>query len=270
MGLQNKHNSNGSIERFKARLVAKGHTQLEGLDFLDTFAPVAKLTTVRLLLAIVVANNWILKQLDVNNAFLHGDLNEEVYMQLPPSLYVDNKDSVCKLQRSLYGLKPGRQWYAKLSQFLISHNYAMSTNDHSLFLKHVDTSTTAILVYVDDIVLIGNDFEEITHIITLLDQHFKIKNLGDLTYFLRFEVARNITGIHLCQRKYTLDLLQEAGMIDCAPMHTPMVHPTPLSAEQGTRLNENDCTTYRRLIGRLIYLTNTRYDISFSVNKLNQ
>jgi len=142
--------------------------------------------------------------------------------------------------------------------------------DHSLFLKHVDTSTTIILVYVDDIVLIGNNSEEITHITMLLDQDFKIKNLGDLTYFLGFEVARNRTEIHLCQRKYTLDLLQEAGMIDCAPMPTPMVHSTPLSAEQGTQLNENDCTTYRRLIGRLIYLTNTKPDISFSVNKLSQ
>jgi len=112
-------------------------------------------------------------------------------MQLPPGLHVGNKDSVCKLQRSLYGLKQaGRQWYAKLSQFLIYHNYAMSANDHSLFLKHVDTSTTAIIVYVDDIVLTGNNSEEITHITTLLDQHFKIKNLGDLTYFLGFEVAR--------------------------------------------------------------------------------
>jgi len=127
----------------------------------------------------------------------------------------------------------------------------MSANDHSLFLKHVDTSTAAILVYVvDDIVLIGNNYEEITHITMLLDQHFKIKNLGDLIYFLGFEVARSRTGIHLCQRKYTLDL-QEAGMIDCAPMPTPMVHCTSLSTKQGTRLNENDCTTYIRLIGRL-------------------
>jgi len=102
----------------------------------------------------------------------------------------------------------------------------------------------------------------------MLDQHFKIKNLGDLTYFLGFEVARNKTGIYRSQRNYTIDLLQETGMLDYVAMPTPMVHSTHLSANEGIKLNEEKSTSYRRLIGRLIYLTNTRPDISFFVNKL--
>ena len=126
-------------------------------------------------------------------------------MKPPPGLLLPNNTHVCKLQRSLYGLRQaGRQWYAKLSNFLLSHNYILSTADNSLFLKHKGTNTTALLVYVDDIVLTGNDTEEIARITNLLDQQFKIKNLGDLTYFLGLKVARNSTGVHLWQRKYTL------------------------------------------------------------------
>ena len=125
-------------------------------------------------------------------------------------------------------------------------------------------------MYVDDIVLTRNNYEEITHITTLLHQHFKIKNLGDLTFFLGLEVARSSTGIHLSQQKYTMDLLHEIRMLDCAPVPTSMVHSSQLSSTQGDLLAAAESSSYRRLIGRLIYLTNTRLDIAFSVNKLSQ
>jgi len=134
------HKSDRSIDRYKARLVAKEYTKLEGLDFIDTFAPVAKLTTLRLLLVVAASNDWILKQLDVNNAFLHRDLLEEVYMQPPPGLTLPSSNHVCKLQRSLIGLcQANRQWYAKLSNFLLN---TLSSADHSLFLKHTHTKLT--------------------------------------------------------------------------------------------------------------------------------
>jgi len=154
--------------------------------------------------------------------------------------------------------------------FLLNNGYIISTADHSLFLKTTDNHITALLVYVDDIVLTGNNTEEITHITNLLHQHFKIKNLGVLTFFLGLEVARNSTGIHLSQRKYTMDLLHETGMLGCAPVPTPMVHSSPPYSTQGVPLDAAESSSYRRLLGRLIYLTNTRPDITFSVNKLSQ
>ncbi|WVZ17715.1 hypothetical protein V8G54_010697 [Vigna mungo] len=265
-----KYNSDGSIDRYKARLVAKGYNQIEGLDYLETFAPVAKLTTVRLLLAIAATKNWALKQLDVNNAFLHGDLHEDVYMKVPPGLTTSTPNQVCKLQRSLYGLKQaGRQWYAKLHNFLLSHNYNCSTSDNSLFLKHDGQYLTAILIYVDDILITGNNDGEIQHITNLLHSTFRIKNLGDLTYFLGLEVARNSKGIHLSQRKYVLDILAETGMLDSSPVPTPMVHKHS-ATNTDQFLNGDAVASYRRLIGKLIYLTTTRPDITFAVNHLSQ
>nr|KYP36274.1 Retrovirus-related Pol polyprotein from transposon TNT 1-94 [Cajanus cajan] len=225
-----KHKADGSIDRYKARLVAKGYTQMEGLDFFDTFSPVAKLTTVRLLISLAAIHNCHLKQLDVNNSFLHGDLNEEVYMQLPPGITPSFPGQVCRLQRSLYGLKQAsRQWYALLA---------------------------------------GNDLTEIHHLTSLLHNTFQIKDLGNLKYFLGLEVARNHTGIHLCQRKYTLDLLSDTGMLASKPVSTPMDYSTHLSASSGTPFT--DTAAYRRLVGRLIYLTNTRPDITYAVQQLSQ
>jgi hypothetical protein len=209
-----KYKADGSRERYKARLVAKGYNQVEGLDYFDTFSPVAKVSTVRVLLTLASVNKWHLHQMDVNNAFLHGELQEDVYMAIPEGVQVNKQNQVCKLLKSLYGLKQAsRKWYEKLSSLLISEGYTQSTDDYSLFTLRKENQFIVLLVYVDDIILVGTDLKEFTRIKTILDTNFKIKDLGILKYFLGLEVAHSEQGITISQRKYCLDLLKDSGLL---------------------------------------------------------
>ncbi|KAM2583718.1 hypothetical protein TB2_044793 [Malus domestica] len=264
-----KHRSDGSIERYKARLVAKGYSQIEGLDYSDTFAPVAKLTTVRCLLAVAAQRHWPLHQLDVQNAFLHGDLDEEVFMSPPPGLRRQGENLVCRLHKSLYGLKQAsRQWFSKFSQAIQLVGFKQSTADYSLFTCTTAHSITVVLIYVDDMIITGNNHEAIQRLKQSLHHQFRIKDLGPLKYFLGIEVARSQQGISISQRKYILDILDDAGLLGACPVDFPMEQDLKLRPTDGELLK--DPTRYRRIVGRLIYLTITRPDITFSVNNLSQ
>lgn len=153
-----KYRSDGTIERYKARLVAKGYTQVEGVDYLETFSRTAKLITLRCLLTIVVARNWFIHQLDVQNAFLHDDLHEVVYMEPPPGLCRQGENLVCQLNKSLHGLKQAsRNWFSTFSETIQKVDYQQSKVEYSLFTKAQGTSFTAVLIYVDGILLTGNN-----------------------------------------------------------------------------------------------------------------
>jgi hypothetical protein len=263
-----KYKADGSRERYKARLVAKGYNQVEGLDYFDTFSPVAKVSTVRVLLALASVNKWHLHQMDVNNAFLHGELQEDVYMAIPEGVQVNKQNQVCKLLKSLYGLKQAsRKWYEKLSSLLISEGYTQSTDDYSLFTLRKENQFIVLLVYVDDIILVGTDLKEFTRIKTILDTNFKIKDLGILKYFLGLEVAHSEQGITISQRKYCLDLLKDSGLLGSKPAVTPLDPSIKLHQDDG-KVYE-DVSSYRRLIGKLLYLTNTRPDISFATQQVS-
>ncbi|KAE8655616.1 hypothetical protein F3Y22_tig00117021pilonHSYRG00028 [Hibiscus syriacus] len=194
-----KRRPDGSIERYKARLVARGFSQQYGLDYDETFSPVAKLTTVRVLLALAANKDWNLWQMDVKNAFLHGELDREIYMTQPMGFQSqDHPEYVCKLRKALYGLKQApRAWYGKIAEFLTKSGYSVTPADSSLFVK-------------------AN--EEILQTKENLSVRFQMKELGQLKHFLGLEVDRTHEGIFLCQQKYAKDLLKRFGMLDASQL----------------------------------------------------
>ncbi|KAF5477960.1 hypothetical protein F2P56_004563 [Juglans regia] len=190
-------------------------------------------------------------------------------MKRPPGYTKGQPDQVYKLHKSLYGLKQAsRQWYDKFSTSLVQFGFTQSKVDYSLFTLITATSFTALLVYVDDIVVASSSFDSISILKTFLNTHFRIKDIGTLRYFLGIEVARSPKGIHLCQRKYTIDILADSGLLACKPLKLPMDQNHKLSKSSGTPLS--DPTPYRQLIGRLLYLTLTRSDLSYPNQVLSQ
>jgi hypothetical protein len=227
------------------------------------------MSTVRLLLAILATKNWYLQQLDVDNAFLHGTLCEEVYMKIPPGFKTCRANQVCHFRKSIYGLKQAsKEWFNTLSATLSSKHYHKSLANHTLFIKQTPSSFTGILIYIDDLVLAGNWLEEIAPIKEFLHAKFRIKDIGDLRFFLGLEIARTSEGISLNQRKYALELLNDAGMLASKLSTIPMDPSTRLSKAKGSTLD--DISSYRGLIGRLLYLTSTPPYITYSVQQLSQ
>ncbi|RVW96855.1 Retrovirus-related Pol polyprotein from transposon TNT 1-94 [Vitis vinifera] len=232
--------------------------------------PVGK-RPVGILLSLAVNQDWCLQQLDIKNVFLNGDLEEEVYMEIPPGFEGSMaKNQVCKLQKSLYGLKQSpRAWFDRFTKAVLKLGYKQGQADHTLFVKKSHAGKMAILiVYVDDIILFGNDMEELQNLKTYLSEEFEVKDLGNLKYFLGMEVARSRKGIVVSQRKYILDLLKETGMLGCKPIDTPMDSQKKLGIEKES--TPVDRGRYQRLVGRLIYLSHTRLDIGFAVSAVSQ
>lgn len=192
-----------------------------------------------------------------------------MYTDIPPGFAALGDRVVCKLQKALYGLKQSpRAWFGRFSLAMKRYGFKQSNSDHTLFLKHQGELVTALIIYVDDMIITGNDEKEITNLQKYLATEFEMKNLGGLKYFLGIEVARSSQGISLSQRKYVLDLLAETGMLDCKPADTPIVQNHGLGEHQNQTPTNKD--RYQRLVGKLIYLSHTRPDIAYAVSVVSQ
>lgn len=196
------------MELYKPRLVSKGYRQEETIDFNDTFFPVVKMVTVHTILALAICHGWNIWQIDVNNTFLQGDLTEDVYMEVPQGFITsaENFNKVCKLVKSLYGLKQAsRQWNIKLTNVLVSHGYEQSHLDYSIFIL--------LLVYVYDLLTTGSTDRLVVEQKKVLHHHLNLKDLDELQYFLGLEIARSMEGIVVNQCKYALELISDAGLV---------------------------------------------------------
>ncbi|KAJ9547779.1 hypothetical protein OSB04_020322 [Centaurea solstitialis] len=261
---RNKLDEIGTIIRNKARLVAQGYRQEEGIDYDETFAPVARLEAIRLFLAFAAHMNFKVYQMDIKNAFLNGKLNEEVYVAQPPG-FVDPKfpDHVYKLNKALYGLKQApRAWYDTLSTFLLSKGFVRGKIDSTLFLKKYPKHILLVQIYVDDIIFGSTNPKLCEKFELLMKSEYKMSMMGELTFFLGLQIKQSEKGIFINQGKYVHEMLKKFDLTSCTPMKTPMA--PPLSLDKDSKGKPVDVTLYRGMIGSLLYLTASRPDIMYS------
>ena len=259
------------MDKYKARLVAKGFQQTPGVDFFETFSSVVKASTIRIIFTLAVSRGWDIQQIDINNAFLNGDLHEEVFMSQPDGFVDQAKPTyACKLHKALYGLKQApRAWFETLREaLLITWGFHNSVSDTSLFYSHKHGRMLLLLVYVDDILITGDSQADVQQVIDALHTQFALKTLGSVHYFLVFEVLRTPLGLHLSQAKYAVDLLHKTNMAAAKSCSTPMCLSNNLSLFDSEPFSQP--SVYRSTIGALQYLTLTRPDLAFYVNKLSQ
>ena len=219
-----KYNSNGEIEKYKARLVAKGFSQQYGLDYEETFAPVAKMPTIRLIMSISASMGWKLFQLDVKSAFLNGDLDVERFMRQLQGFVIKGKESyVCRLKKTLYGLKQApRAWYLKISEYFISLGFDKCYSDYDLYVLKKDNLIIIIALFVDDLLVTGNNIEAIYECISKLKEEYEMTDLGLLHYYLGMQVYQHDDCTYVSQSKYIGDLLKRFDLEQCKACDIPM------------------------------------------------
>ena len=265
-----KRDQKGNIVKHKARLVAKGYAQRHGVDYEEVFAPVARLETVRLVLALAAQGKWEVHHMDVKSAFLNDDLQEEVYVTQPPG-FMNPKYSgrVMKLNKALYGLKQApRAWNSKLDQELVKLGFCRSEEEHAVYKRGSGNTLLLLGVYVDDLIICGPDTRLIAEFKKEMCNTFSMSDLGLLSYYLGLEVRQKPGEITICQRAYANKIVEQCGMRGCNPVDTPMEQNNKLFP--GRPDIAKDVTKFRSIVGSLRYLVNSRPDIAFAVGMVSR
>nr|GEZ91442.1 hypothetical protein [Tanacetum cinerariifolium] len=258
---KNKHDEEQTVIRNKSRLVVRGYCQEEGIDFEESFTPVAMMEAIRIFLAYVAHKSFTLFQMDVKTAFLHGSLKEDVYVYQPEGFIdADHPSYVYKLKKALYGLKQApRAWYEELSMFLLQNHCFKGTIDPTLLIRRFYGDILVVQVYVDDIIFGSTHHRYIQLFSDLMKIRFEISMMGEMKFFLGLQVNQSPYGIFINQSKYVLEILNKYGMESCDPLGTPIEIKDKLDLDQnGTPV---DATKYRSMIGALMYITSSRPDI---------
>ncbi|WVZ81323.1 hypothetical protein U9M48_028713 [Paspalum notatum var. saurae] len=253
-----KWGEDGVVVRNKARLVAQGFCQKEGIDYEETFAPVARLEAIRILLAFAASNEFKLFQIDVKSVFLNGFIEEEVYVRQPPGFeHPKFPNRVFKFQKALYGLKQApRAWYERLRKFLVDQGFQMGSVDKTLFLLKHGKDLLIVQIYVDDIIFGGSSYTLCSKFFEQMSREFEMSMMGELQFFIGLQIRQIPQGTFVHQSKYTRDLLRKFEMADASPQMTSMSTSTALDADEDGK--EVDQKVYRGMIGSLLYLTATR------------
>ncbi|GJW61361.1 retrovirus-related pol polyprotein from transposon TNT 1-94 [Tanacetum coccineum] len=255
----------GGILKNKARLVARGYRQEEGIDFEESFAPVARLEAIRIFLAFAAHMNMVIYQMDVKTAFLNGNLREEVYVSQPDGFVdPDKPNHVYKLKKALYGLKQApRAWYDMLSSFLISNDFSKGSVDPTLFIRREGNDLILVQIYVDDIIFAASTPELCDLFAKIMCSKFKMSMMGKISFFLGLQISQSPRGIFINQSKYALESLKKYGYESCDPVDTPMVEKSKLDEDKEGKAV--DPSHYRGMIGTLLYLTASRPDLQFAI-----
>nr|GFB21646.1 hypothetical protein [Tanacetum cinerariifolium] len=258
---KNKHDKENTVIRNKSRLVMRGYHQEEGIDFEESFAPVARMEAIRIFLAYDAQKSFTVFQMDVKTAFLHGTLKEDMYMCQPEGFIdADYPRHVYKLKKALYGLKQAlRAWYDELSTFFLLNQFFKGTIDPMLFIRRFEDDILVVQVYVDDLIFGSTDPKCSQQFSNLMKSRFEMSMRGEMTFFLGLQVNQSPCGTFINQSKYVLEILTKYGMETAETVRTPMETKDKLDLDQNGTLV--DATKYQSMIGALTYLTSSRPDI---------